>query len=90
MVQKESLQPDDWHRRGEADLSAAEILLANEGDTQVDGKLPGESGRHYMRAMDLPEEGDVDDTLGRFTADRPRTGWQWSLLARGIPTARER
>jgi hypothetical protein len=28
MVQKESLQPDDWHRRGEADLSAAEILLA--------------------------------------------------------------
>jgi hypothetical protein len=33
MVQRESLLPDDWYRRGEADLSAAEILLENEGDT---------------------------------------------------------
>ena len=31
----------------------------------------------------------LEEAVGRFTADRPRTGAQWPLLARGIPTARE-
>jgi len=39
MVGKESLLPDDWYARGEADLSAAEILLKNRGDVQVAAAL---------------------------------------------------
>ena len=39
MAARESLLPDDWHRRGEADLRAAEILLENDGDMQVAAAL---------------------------------------------------
>ncbi len=49
MVQRESLQPDDWHRRGEADLSAAEILLANEGDTQVAAALVQQGVEKHLK-----------------------------------------
>ena len=69
-------------------------MLANgeppEGLEGVREELPEGARLYFDMAMDLLAEGDVDEAVGRFTADRPRTGWQWPLLARGIPTARER
>jgi len=49
MVPKESLLPDDWHRRGEADLDAAEILLENEGDTQVAAALVQQGVEKHLK-----------------------------------------
>ncbi|NIP33292.1 MAG: HEPN domain-containing protein [Thermoplasmata archaeon] len=45
----ESQQPDDWHRRGEADLSAAEILLENEGDPQVAAALVQQGVEKHLK-----------------------------------------
>ena len=49
MVPRESLLPDDWHRRGEADLDAAEILLENEGDTQVAAALVQQGVEKHLK-----------------------------------------
>ena len=49
MDPKESRQPDDWHRRGEADLSAAEILLKNDGDTQVAAALVQQGVEKHLK-----------------------------------------
>ncbi len=49
MDPKESMQPDDWHRRGEADLSAAEILLENRGDTQVAAALVQQGVEKHLK-----------------------------------------
>ena len=49
MDPKESMQPDDWHRRGEADLSAAEILLENEGDPQVAAALVQQGVEKHLK-----------------------------------------
>jgi HEPN domain-containing protein len=49
MGPKESQQPDDWHRRGEADLSAAEILLENDGDLQVAAALVQQGVEKHLK-----------------------------------------
>ena len=50
MALRESLLPDDWRRRGDADLSAAEILLENEGDTQVAAALVQQGVEKHLKA----------------------------------------
>jgi HEPN domain-containing protein len=49
MGPRESLLPDDWHRRGEADLAAAEILLENRGDTQVAAALVQQGVEKHLK-----------------------------------------
>jgi len=49
MAAKESLLPEDWFSRGEADLSAAEILLSNKGDVQVAAALIQQGLEKYLK-----------------------------------------
>jgi len=49
MAGRESLLPDDWRRRGQADLEAAGILLDNDGDMQVVAALVQQGVEKHLK-----------------------------------------
>ena len=51
MAGRESLLPDDWHRRGQADLEAAGILLDNDGDMQVAAALVQQGVEKHLKGL---------------------------------------